>query len=625
MAQAPEPRQAFHQFLQAHHPFDQLSEQILSAVVERLESRSANAGSKILEPGQRNDALWVIRSGAAEVHDHTGSLLARLGEGDSFGTRSLSRDGEVHATVSAIEDSTLLCLAADDFNALSRQHAQFRLFFGADSPKRLRGALQIQEQGESAGFSLMTTPVLEMLTGGPITVDASASILDAARKMTDHRVSSLLVVENDSLVGIVTDRDLRSRVIASGLSYENSVREVMTASPHTISPSDYTHDALIEMARNGFHHLPVMDGNRIVGMITSTDILHRRSASPLYVISEIYRCEEVECLTAATKRLPQLLVGLVDANASAHSIGHIVTSVGEAVTNRLLMLAEKTFGPAPVEFAWVAGGSQARNEQTALSDQDNCLLLSDDYDERRHGEYFEALARFVCDGLNACGYIYCPGEVMAMTPKWRQPLKVWKRYFENWIDQPKPDALLNATVFFDLRRIQGDAQLFQELQTHFLERAQANRIFQAYLAANALQFQPPLGFFRNFVLIKGGEHDHTLDLKHRGVVPIIDLARVYALACGVADVNTRDRLAKARGEGGLSAVGGADLGDALEFISEIRLRHQATQAKAGRKPDNFVSPADLSQFERNHLKDAFAVVRTMQSSLSQRFQTARFG
>lgn len=624
MAHAPESHQAVQEFLRAHHPFDQLSEQILGAIVERLESRSASAGSTILEPGKRNDALWIIRNGAAEVHDAAGSLLARLGEGDSFGTRSLSRDGEVHARVSAIEDSTLLCLPAEDFNRLTGRHAQFRYFFGADSMKRLRGALQIQEQGESAGFSLMTTPVLEMLTGGPITVDASASIHDAARKMTDHRVSSLLVVANDALVGIVTDRDLRSRVIASGIPYDNPVRDVMTDSPHTISPSDYTHDALIEMARNGFHHLPVLDGNRIVGMITSTDILHRRSASPLYVIGEIYRCNDVECLTAATKRLPHLLVGLVDANASAHSIGHIVTSVGEAVTNRLLTLAEKKLGAAPVPFVWMSGGSQARNEQTALSDQDNCLLLSDDYDERKHGEYFEALARFVCDGLNACGYIYCPGEVMAMTTKWRQPLSVWKRYFETWINQPKPEALLNATVFFDLRLIQGDAELFRALQAHFLERAKANRIFQAYLAANALQFQPPLGFFRNFVLVKGGEHDHTLDLKHRGVVPIIDLARVYALATGVADVNTRDRLAKATGEGGLSADGSADLSDALEFISAIRLRHQATQAKAGRKPDNYVPPADLSQFERNHLKDAFTVVRTMQSSLSQRFQTARF-
>jgi CBS domain-containing protein len=456
-------------------------------------------------------------------------------------------------------------------------------------------------------------------------VESSASILEAARKMTDHRVSSLLVVDGNRLTGIVTDRDLRSRVIAQGLSYERPVLDAMTASPLTVSPRDYTHDALIEMARNGFHHLPVVEGERVVGMITSTDILQRRSASPLYVISEIYRCDEVACLAEAARRLPQLLSGLVDANASAHSIGHIVTSVGEAVTNRLLALGEREFGPAPVPYAWVAGGSQARNEQTALSDQDNCLLLSDDYEQSAHGEYFARLAHFVCDGLDASGYIYCPGEIMATTPKWRQPLAAWKRYFEKWIDQPRPEALLNATVFFDLRLIHGDLDLFRCLQEHYLTRARSNRIFLAYMAANALQFQPPLGFFRNFVLVKGGEHDHTLDLKHRGVVPIIDLARVYALAAGVGLVNTRDRLEQSVGADGLSSDGAADLRDALELISAIRLRHQARQAKGGRKPDNFVSPADLSHFERNHLKDAFGVVRTMQASLAQRFQTARFG
>lgn len=625
MAHAPEPHEAIRAFLIAHHPFDQLSDALLDTIAEHTETRTVDKGSPILKVGQTNDALWIVRRGAVEVTDPSGTLLARLGEGDIFGMRSLLRGGEVQSKVSAIEDTELMRLPGTVFQALRRAQPQFRYLFGVEGAKRLRGALQIQEQGESAGFSLMTTPVLEMLTGGPITVAADTSILEAARRMTDHLVSSLLVVEQSRLVGILTDRDLRTRVIATGMDYERPVREVMTPAPRSVSPQDYTHDALIEMARNGIHHLPVVDGERIIGMITATDILQRRSASPLFVISEIYRCGEVDCLVDAAKRLPQLLSGLVDANASAHSIGHIVTSVGEAVTIRLLSLGEARLGPPPVPYAWLAGGSQARNEQTALSDQDNCLLLSDDYDERRHGEYFAELARGVCDGLDACGYIYCPGEIMATTPKWRQPLRAWIDYFEAWIDQPRPEALLNATVFFDLRLIHGDAELFRTLQEHYLGRSKTNGIFLAYLAANALQFQPPLGFFRNFVLVKGGEHDHTLDLKHRGVVPIIDLARVYGLAAGVGVVNTRDRLERATGEGGLSAEGAADLRDALEFISAIRLRHQASQAKGGRKPDNYVSPADLSHLERNHLKDAFGVVRTMQAALAQRFQTARFG
>jgi CBS domain-containing protein len=318
-----------------------------------------------------------------------------------------------------------------------------------------------------------------------------------------------------------------------------------------------------------------------------------------------------------------VLRNLVESNATAHSIGHVISSVGEAITCRLLQLAEQQLGPPPVPYAWLAAGSLARGEQTALSDQDNCLLLSDDYNSAQHGEYFIALSRFVSDGLNDCGYVYCPGDVMATNPEWRQPLAQWKRYFDRWIEQPEPKALMLSSVFFDLRLIHGEQNLLDALRQHILQKSKANRIFLAYMTGNAITHRPPLGLLRNFVLVKGGENHRTLDLKHSGVVPIIDLARIYCLAAGLAEVNTWDRLDAAAGQGELSAQGAADLRDALEFISAVRLRHQARRIKQEQAPNNFVPPNKLSHFERNNLKDAFALVRTMQSVLAQRFQTGR--
>ena len=212
---------------------------------------------------------------------------------------------------------------------------------------------------------------------------------------------------------------------------------------------------------------------------------------------------------------------------------------------------------------------------------------------------------------------------MAITPQWRQPLAVWKRYFDGWIEQPEPKALMLSCIFFDLRPLYGDRSLFHELSEHVLAKSKTNRIFLAFMTGNALTHQPPLGFFRNFVLIKGGEHDHTLDLKHNGVVPIVDLARIYCLARGLPAVNTQERLEAAADESELSSSGAADLLDALEFIGAVRLEHQVRRIKQGQKPDNFVPPDKLSHFERNHLKDAFSIVRTMQSALSQRFQAGR--
>ncbi|MES9934895.1 MAG: putative nucleotidyltransferase substrate binding domain-containing protein, partial [Sedimenticola sp.] len=319
-------------------------------------------------------------------------------------------------------------------------------------------------------------------------------------------------------------------------------------------------------------------------------------------------------------KIPDLLVNLAAAEATADSAGHVITSVTDAITTRLLQLAEEKLGPPPVPYAWVAAGSQARNEQTARSDQDNFLIIDDRYDPELHGTYFKALARFVCDGLNACGYVYCPGEMMAITDKWRQPLKTWIQYLNKWIDQPEPKALMLVCVFFDMRCVAGEMSLFREMRTHMLNRTRGNRLFLAHMAGNALSHQPPLGFFRNFVLIRGGEHDKTFDLKHTGIVPIVDLTRVYTLAAGSEAVNTLDRLEVVAEGGEVSADGATDLRDALEFISDLRIQHQARLIRKGERPDNFMSPEELSHFERNHLKDAFSVVRTMQNVLSQRYQ-----
>jgi CBS domain-containing protein len=490
---------------------------------------------------------------------------------------------------------------------------------------RLQAALQQLETDTDIGVDLMTTPVSKLVSRPPVVLSPHANIREAAAAMTREQISSLMVAADDQLKGIVTDRDLRCRVIAKGLPPDRTLGDIMTPAPVTVEAHSTAYEALLVMARNRIHHLPVLQDEKIVGMITATDLLNRRSTSPLHLISDVYRQPDIDGLIDTSQRLPSMVVTLVEANASAHSIGHLVSSVGDAITCRLLMLAEQRFGPPPIPYAWLTGGSMARRDQTAHSDQDNCLLLADTYRAEEHGAYFTDLSDFVCDALDACGYVYCPGEVMAKTEKWRQPFSTWESYFDQWIDQPDPKALMHACIFFDLRCLYGDLALFQALQTYIVEKAASNRIFHAYMAANAMTHEPPLGFLRNFALIRGGEHDRMLDLKHNGVVPIIDLARVHALAGGVAVVNTRDRLEAAADRGALSPDGAANLRDALEFIGTVRLRHQACQIKAGKQPDNFMSPRDLSPFERNHLKDAFAVVRKIQAVFSQRYQVGRMG
>jgi CBS domain-containing protein len=254
------------------------------------------------------------------------------------------------------------------------------------------------------------------------------------------------------------------------------------------------------------------------------------------------------------------------------------------------------------------------------------MILSDTYNEAEHGQYFRDIAKFVSDGMNECGYVYCPGNIMATNDQWRQPLAVWRSYFNQWITTPNGQALLNASIFFDLRCLYGDCSLLETLQTDFLAKTKAQTLFQAFMAANALSHRPPLGFFRSFVLDKESvdSDEKGMDMKKRGVVPVIDLARVYALAGGLHAVNTWERLDAIAASNGISQMNIDDLKDAFEFISMVRLQHQAKQIEQGQKPNNYVPPEELSALERRHLKDAFEVVSNLQDFMSTRYKADNF-
>lgn len=480
-------------------------------------------------------------------------------------------------------------------------------------------------------LNLMRTPVRALIKRAPITLPPSTPIRAAAQTMREQRVSSVLLVEDGHLYGLVTDRDLRNRAVAEGLDTARPVIDIATVAPLTMQITEPGFEALLMMARHNIHHVPVMDGAAVAGMITATDVTEQHSTSAVFLAGDIHKQTTLDGLVACAAKVRTLQQHLAAAGASAYATGHIITAITDALTTRLLQLAEARLGPPPVDYAWVAAGSQARSEQTAKSDQDNCMVLDDAYDVAAHGAYFKALATEVCDGLAACGYIHCPGEMMAMTDKWRQPRRVWAQYFRKWVDTPEPMALMLTCVFFDVRTVAGNATLLEGLRDDVLKRTKEAKLFLAHMVGNALTHQPPIGLmgglfgglFGDFSTIRSGEHKGAIDLKHNGIVPVIDLARIYALAGGHAAVNTHDRLAHAAESGEISPQSVRDLRDALEFLSALRIRHQARQMAAGLPADNYLRPETLSNFEREQLKDAFGVVKQLQEVLAQRYQGLR--
>ncbi len=590
-------------FLATVHPYDSLAPDELARVAEAFVDVEAPEGTALYSAGDTLRGLYLIASGRIEVTDANGASVSLLATRNSFGERGLVRGGLAVTTAVAAEDTKLLLLPRAEFHRQIEVSPAFARFFD-----RSRAVLP-ERKGD-----LATQRVSDLMVRTPVTVRPSTGIQAAAALMRDTRVSCLAVTEEDRLVGIVTVRDMTNKALAAGLSPKEPVSRIMTSNPLTLPPTALGSDLLNLMLERGIGHVPVTDGDRIVGILTQTDLTRFQAVSSGAMVRDIANARNAEQMAEVTSRLPQLLAQLVGAGNRHEVVTRLITDIADACTRRLLVLAERHLGPPPCEYLWLACGSQGRQEQTGVSDQDNCLILADDMAPDDEA-YFAGFAEFVCSGLATCGYFLCPGDMMATNPRWRQPQAQWRRYFDGWIATPDPEAQMLASVMFDLRPIGGARHLFDGLQVETLAAAGKNSIFVGHMVSNSLGHTPPLGLFRGFATVRTGEHKNQLDLKMNGVVPVVDLGRLYALTGGLKEVNTRARLEAALSEGIISGTGGRDLIDAYDLIAESRLENQAEEVRAGRKPDNFMAPSDLSDLERSHLRDAFVVVRTMQSAV----------
>ena len=591
-------------FLETVHPYDSLPQDELARVAGSFSRREYTAGEEIYHAGEPLRGLCLVKRGAVEVLDPAGSLVSLLGPRNSFGERGLMRDGIAVTTARAAEPSVILLLPTGQFRLLIATYPAFERFFQRARPSDARDA------------DLTTRKVADLMARAPVTIAPDATVQEAARTMRDAHVSSLGIIGGDRFLGIVTTRDLTHRILAEGLSPATPVGQVMTPDPLTLTPDQLGSDILHLMLERRIGHLPVVQDGRLAGMITQTDLVRFQALSSAQLIRDAATADTVDDLAAVTARIPRLLLNLVGANTAHATVTRLITDIADTVTRRLLALAESELGPPPAPYLWLACGSQGRQEQTGVSDQDNCLFIDDSATDADMA-YYARLARLVSDGLDRCGYVFCPGDMMATNPKWCQRMSVWRDYFRRWVATPDPMAQMLASVMFDLRPIGGAATLFRDLQQETLAMASKNSIFVAHMISNSLKHTPPLGLLRGFATFRSGDHKNQIDLKMNGVVPVADLGRVYALIGELTPVNTRARLVAAGEAGVISPSGARDLTEAYDLIAETRLDHQARRVRRGERPDNFMAPSDLSEFERSHLRDAFVVVRTMQSAVGQ--------
>jgi len=588
-------------FLSQFPPFDELDAVQLERVAEAVTERAVTRGTSVLvEDGPPGESLFVVHSGSMELL-RSEQVVDVVTPGEVFGHPTLLTGKPPAFTVRCREDAVLYVIPRDV--ALDVLSSESGVAFVAQTlGDRLRRAVRTAR----AARETRAVHVSSLIRRPPVFVEPGASIRDAAKLMSEELVRSVLVLTPGGL-GIVTEGDLRDRVVAAGLSPDAPVSSIMTTPARTMRGDRLAPEAAVEMLNAGINHMPVVDARgEVLGVISSGSLMMLDALSPFALAWSMSKAGTEEEVVTLARRVPELFLSLLDASLEASDISRILTVQNDTAVTRLLKLAIERHGPPPVPYAWLALGGVARSETTLASDQDNALAYADP-DDPAVDAYFERVASQVNEGLARCGCGFDASEVLARNRLWRKSLSQWTEVFADCLAHPGDSNLVRAVIAFDFRQVIGDLDAVSPL-VEVLRRAPEHPGFIARLARTVTSIRSPLGFRQRLI--------GPVDVKKSAALPIENLARFHGLLNRVTVSGTLDRLAAVEGLGALSVETATSLQEAFVIIWNFRLRHHATAIEEGRTPDNIVDTDRLAPLARLDLQAALRAVAAAQRPLS---------
>jgi len=621
--------QALH-FISDLVPINFLPEEEISRIAASISIINYPKDTMLFIQGQSKlEYLYIIKKGAAERYfeeNDEKTLRGMLGEGDMYGGISmLMNKGLAIRTLRVTEDSYFYILPKEIFLDICRKYEVVSDYFTDTFGKRMldRSYAEIiagNFRPEEISPEFFNQPVASIVNRELVYCDYEMPIQAAAAVMSQHNSSSIFIREADGeFVGLVTDNDLRNKVTATGYDILKPVADIMT-SPLVSVPSDaLIFESMMEMMQKNIKHLAIRDSKKkVVGVITNRDLLKAQGQSPFFIVREIAQARFVNQIVQVHRQVPQLIQALINTGAKAQNVTRFLTTVSDAILQKLIDFAIGEMGPPPARFVFMILGSEGRKEQTLKTDQDNAIIIEDlpDKAAREARGYFLSFSEKVCGWLDEVGYDFCKGGVMAKNRQWCQPLNVWKNYFKQWIHTAEPEALLQASIFFDFRGAYGETAFIDELRDYLFESLGGWQGFFRHLAENALFFTPPIGFFRNFLVESKGEHRDSFDIK-AAMQPVVDFARIYALNSRIAETNTLGRLRELLDQKKLSAQLYQELDTVYSYLMQQRFVRQIKASfEENGKPDNYINPKKLSRIEQTTLKEIFKRIEKFQAKLS---------
>ena len=636
------------EFLKRFPPFSFLSKEDLEKVSAAVEIRYLEKGEVLFRQGQdAQPHFFVLKEGSiqlTETHQESEEIREYCDEGDVFGVLALLGKRPYLLNARVEENSLIYAIPVTVFEQMLEENSRVALYFAAgfaagqvvirqdlSQGQKARGLFR----GESRDHSLLIfSDQSEIkISEKVLTCSGTQSIRTAALKMTEAQVSSIVIVDDENRpIGIITDKDLRSRVIVSSVSTEIPVREIMTPKVITRKKTSGFSDLYLTMIKNRLHHLILTedgtDQTPVSGIISDHDILLSMGNSPAVLIHGLMNTLDLKEMKSIRDRAEQMLRYYLENEVAMDFVASVMTEINDVIICQAGRIAEGRFSKeypelAKVRYCFLSMGSEGREEQLLRTDQDNALIYEDVPEELKEkaAAYFLKIGTEIVEELLSCGFASCPGKIMASNPEWVQPLSKWRTYFTNWILTPTQEALLKSSIFFDFRPVTGSSGLAEELSMHIHEQIKSREVFLNFLALNALMNPVPLGFFRDFVVEKSGEHRNQFDIKARAMLPLTDLARLLILSHGVVGVNNTfrrfERLAELEPTNEALFI---QAGKAYEILMRMRALEGLQHGNSGR----YISPESLGKLQRQLLKNAFSPISELQEIVRIRFQLDYF-
>lgn len=637
------------EFLKKYPPFNFLSEEMLQYVAQEVELMYYSQGEYLFYQGESaKKHFFIVKEGfinLTENRDGITHIMEYCDEGDVFGVLALLGKRPYVLNALAAEDTLLYAVPVRIFEKILVENNQVSLYFAAGfaSGKVVVRSDLAQSQMAGRFFKRLSqeNKVAVFSDQAPfryspdvLTCLKEETVSQAAQKMSERGVGSIVVVDDRQYpLGIITDKDLRNRILAAGKSPDIRAEEIMSQPLITIDGKCDFSSAYLAMIKNRIHHLIITEdgtpGSRITGIASDHDILLSQGYSPAVIIHTMMKSNEVEELARLRNQAESLLASYLENEISINFLSRIISEINDVLIQRAIFIAKNKYDPEyidvrQVRFCFLALGSEGRGEQLLRTDMDNAIVYEDVAveDQGRSREYLLKIGNEVVEILMACGFQPCPAGIMANNPEWCQPLSAWKGYFERWILNPDPESLLKVAVFFDYRPLYGNNELAEEITRHIYGLVGERKIFLNFMAKNALMNPAPLGFFRNFLVEKSGQHQDKFDIKLRAMMPLVDAARLLVLSHNVVGINNTfrrfEKLAELEPQ---HREIFQEVGKAYEIFMRIRVTEGLRSGDSGR----YIQPNNLGKLQRQLLKNAFLPIDELQNIIAVRFQLNLMG